>query len=180
VASSCGCGLGLAAELFACRALAIGPTGAEGKVTGLVFSALAIATFARCAVAVDGQKVPELAAAFCMGTAIACLGVAARGGWSSSPPLHAFQFRPRLELHPEWRWRQKSVVALRRPRDLRITAASLATSYAYIADVTLPTCGRVALRHDRCGLRRRFRRWARAPRPCRRGLSRFAFWIGRS
>lgn len=41
-------------------ALAIGDTGAEGKVTGLVFSALALATFARMAAVAGGlQKLPE-------------------------------------------------------------------------------------------------------------------------
>jgi len=41
-------------------ALAIGETGAEGKVTGLVFSALALATFARMAAVAGGlQKLPE-------------------------------------------------------------------------------------------------------------------------
>src|SRR5258708_31668833 len=41
-------------------ALAIGETGAEGKVTGLGFSALALATLARvAAVARRPQKVPE-------------------------------------------------------------------------------------------------------------------------
>jgi hypothetical protein len=43
-------------------ALAIGDSGAEGKVTGLVFSALALATFARMAAAAGGlQKLPEYA-----------------------------------------------------------------------------------------------------------------------
>src|SRR3954451_15779311 len=41
-------------------ALAIGETGAEGKVTGLVFPALALATFARMAAVAGGlQKLPE-------------------------------------------------------------------------------------------------------------------------
>lgn len=41
-------------------ALAIGETGAEGKVVGLVFSALALATFARMAAVAGGlQKLPE-------------------------------------------------------------------------------------------------------------------------
>ncbi|NVN87725.1 MAG: MFS transporter [Rhodopseudomonas sp.] len=41
-------------------ALAIGETGAEGKVVGLVFSALALATFARIAAVAGGlQKLPE-------------------------------------------------------------------------------------------------------------------------
>ena len=43
-------------------ALAIGETGAEGKVVGLVFSALALATFARMAAVAGGlQKLPEYA-----------------------------------------------------------------------------------------------------------------------
>jgi MFS family permease len=43
-------------------ALAIGGSGAEGKVTGLVFSALALATFARMAAVAGGmQKLPEYA-----------------------------------------------------------------------------------------------------------------------
>jgi hypothetical protein len=43
-------------------ALAIGETGAEGKVVGLVFSALALATFARMAAAAGGlQKLPDYA-----------------------------------------------------------------------------------------------------------------------
>jgi hypothetical protein len=41
-------------------ALAIGDSGAEGKVLGLVFSALALATFARMAAVAGGlQKSPE-------------------------------------------------------------------------------------------------------------------------
>ena len=43
-------------------ALAIGHTGAEGRVTGLVFSALALATFARMAAVAGGlQKLPDYA-----------------------------------------------------------------------------------------------------------------------
>ena len=43
-------------------ALTIGHTGAEGKITGLVFSALAFATFARMAAVAGGlQKLPEYA-----------------------------------------------------------------------------------------------------------------------
>ncbi|WP_407175909.1 MFS transporter [Bradyrhizobium sp. STM 3562] len=43
-------------------ALAIGATGAEGRVTGLVFSALALATFARMAAVAGGlQKLPDYA-----------------------------------------------------------------------------------------------------------------------
>ncbi len=49
-------------------ALAIGETGAEGKVTGLVFSALALATFARMAAVAGGlQKLPDYAAAGALG-----------------------------------------------------------------------------------------------------------------
>jgi len=43
-------------------ALAIGETGAEGKMTGLLFSALALATFARMAAVAGGlQKLPDYA-----------------------------------------------------------------------------------------------------------------------
>ena len=43
-------------------ALAIGATGAEGKLTGLIFSALALATFARMAAVAGGlQKLPDYA-----------------------------------------------------------------------------------------------------------------------
>ena len=43
-------------------ALAIGAVGAEGKVTGLMFSALALATFARMAAVAGGlDKLPEYA-----------------------------------------------------------------------------------------------------------------------
>src|SRR6516162_5238687 len=43
-------------------ALAIGQTGSEGKVTGLLFSALALATFARMAAVAGGlQKLPDYA-----------------------------------------------------------------------------------------------------------------------
>ena len=43
-------------------ALTIGARGAEGKVTGLVFSALALATFARMAAVAGGlQKLPDYA-----------------------------------------------------------------------------------------------------------------------
>src|SRR6187399_3623048 len=43
-------------------ALAIGDSGAEGRVVGLVFSALALATFARMAAVAGGlQKLPEYA-----------------------------------------------------------------------------------------------------------------------
>ncbi|MGJ5204415.1 MFS transporter [Bradyrhizobium sp. HKCCYLR20261] len=69
-------------------ALAIGTTGAEGKVTGLVFSALALATFARIAVVAGGlQKLPDYAPLVqwapvaCWFVAGAGLLVMAAAGW---------------------------------------------------------------------------------------------------
>jgi MFS transporter len=60
-------------------ALAIGHTGAEGKVTGLVFSALALATFARMAAAAGGlQKLPEYAPLL-QWAPVACWSVAGAG-----------------------------------------------------------------------------------------------------
>jgi hypothetical protein len=60
-------------------ALAIGETGAEGKVTGLVFSALALATFARMAAVAGGmQKLPEYAPLLHWAP-IACWSVAGAG-----------------------------------------------------------------------------------------------------
>src|SRR5882757_9346100 len=60
-------------------ALAIGETGAEGKVVGLVFSALALATFARMAAVAGGwQKVPELAPLLHWAP-VACWSVAGAG-----------------------------------------------------------------------------------------------------
>jgi MFS family permease len=60
-------------------ALAIGETGAEGKVTGLVFSALALATFARMAAVAGGlQKLPEYAPLLHWAPA-ACWAVAGAG-----------------------------------------------------------------------------------------------------
>jgi MFS transporter len=60
-------------------ALAIGHTGAEGKVTGLVFSALALATFARMAAVAGGlQKLPEYAPLLHW-TPVACWSVAGAG-----------------------------------------------------------------------------------------------------
>jgi hypothetical protein len=60
-------------------ALAIGSTGAEGKVTGLVFSALALATFARMAAVAGGlQKLPEYAPLLHWAP-IACWSVAGAG-----------------------------------------------------------------------------------------------------
>jgi MFS family permease len=60
-------------------ALAIGETGAEGKVLGLVFSALALATFARMAAVAGGlQKLPEYAPLLHWAP-VACWSVAGAG-----------------------------------------------------------------------------------------------------
>jgi hypothetical protein len=60
-------------------ALAIGETGAEGKVTGLVFSALALATFARMAAVAGGlQKLPDYAPLLHWAP-VACWSVAGTG-----------------------------------------------------------------------------------------------------
>lgn len=60
-------------------ALAIGSTGAEGKVTGLVFSALALGTFARMAAVAGGlQKLPEYAPLLHWAP-VACWSVAGAG-----------------------------------------------------------------------------------------------------
>jgi hypothetical protein len=60
-------------------ALAIGDSGAEGKVTGLVFSALALATFARMAAVAGGlQKLPEYAPLLHWAP-VACWSVAGAG-----------------------------------------------------------------------------------------------------
>jgi hypothetical protein len=60
-------------------ALAIGSTGAEGKVTGLVFSALALGTFARMAAVAGGlQKIPEYAPLLHWAP-VACWSVAGAG-----------------------------------------------------------------------------------------------------
>jgi hypothetical protein len=60
-------------------ALAIGGNGAEGKVTGLVFSALALATFARMAAVAGGlQKLPEFAPLLHWAP-VACWSVAGAG-----------------------------------------------------------------------------------------------------
>jgi hypothetical protein len=60
-------------------ALAIGETGAEGKVVGLVFSALALATFARMAAAAGGlQKLPDYAPLLHWAP-VACWSVAGAG-----------------------------------------------------------------------------------------------------
>ncbi|TWA99573.1 MFS transporter [Bradyrhizobium stylosanthis] len=60
-------------------ALAIGATGAEGKVTGLVFSALALGTLARMAAVAGGlQKMPEYAPLLHWAP-VACWAVAGAG-----------------------------------------------------------------------------------------------------
>ena len=60
-------------------ALTIGETGAEGKVVGLVFSALALATFARMAAVAGGlQKLPEYAPMLHWAP-VACWSVAGAG-----------------------------------------------------------------------------------------------------
>jgi hypothetical protein len=60
-------------------ALAIGETGAEGKVSGLVFSALALATLARMAAIAGGlQKLPDYAALLHWAP-VACWSVAGAG-----------------------------------------------------------------------------------------------------
>ncbi|TQF27742.1 MFS transporter [Bradyrhizobium sp. UNPF46] len=60
-------------------ALAIGSTGAEGKVTGLVFSALALGTFARMAAVAGGlQKMPDYAPLLHWAP-VACWSVAGAG-----------------------------------------------------------------------------------------------------
>ena len=60
-------------------ALAIGDSGAEGKVVGLVFSALALGTFARMAAVAGGlQKLPEYAPLLHWAP-VACWSVAGAG-----------------------------------------------------------------------------------------------------
>ncbi len=60
-------------------AVAIGDSGAEGKVTGLVFSALALATLARMAAVAGGlQKLPEYAPLLHWAP-VACWSVAGAG-----------------------------------------------------------------------------------------------------
>lgn len=60
-------------------ALAIGSTGAEGKVTGLVFSALALGAFARMAAVAGGlQKIPDYAPLLHWAP-VACWSVAGAG-----------------------------------------------------------------------------------------------------
>ena len=65
--------------MSAIAALAIGDSGAEGKVVGLVFSALALATFARMAAVAGGlQKLPEYAPLL-QWAPVACWSVAGAG-----------------------------------------------------------------------------------------------------
>jgi hypothetical protein len=60
-------------------ALALGDSGAEGKALGLVFSALALATFARMAAVAGGlQKIPEYAPLL-RWAPVACWSVAGAG-----------------------------------------------------------------------------------------------------
>jgi len=60
-------------------ALALGDSGAEGKVLGLVFSALALGTFARMAAVAGGlQKIPEYAPLLHWAP-VACWSVAGTG-----------------------------------------------------------------------------------------------------
>jgi hypothetical protein len=60
-------------------ALALGDSGAEGKVLGLVFSALALGTFARMAAVAGGlQKIPEYAPLLHWAP-VACWSVAGAG-----------------------------------------------------------------------------------------------------
>jgi hypothetical protein len=60
-------------------ALAIGETGAEGKVTGLVFSALALATFARMAAVAGGLQTHPEYAPLLHWAPVACWSVAGAG-----------------------------------------------------------------------------------------------------
>ncbi|WP_051048768.1 MFS transporter [Rhodopseudomonas sp. B29] len=74
-------------------ALAIGQTGAEGKLTGLVFSALALATFARMAAVAGGlQKLPDYAPLLHWAP-VACWSVAGAG----LLVLAASRLRPTVE-----------------------------------------------------------------------------------
>jgi len=74
-----GCAWGCMLMSAISAALAIGDGGAEGKVTGLVFSALALATFARIAAVAGGlQKLPEYAP-FLHWAPVACWSVAGAG-----------------------------------------------------------------------------------------------------
>ncbi|HEV7601885.1 MAG TPA: MFS transporter [Bradyrhizobium sp.] len=77
-------------------ALAIGETGAEGKVVGLVFSALALATFARMAAVAGGlQKLPDYAPLLHWAP-VACWSVAGAG----LLVLAAGRMRRGMELKP--------------------------------------------------------------------------------
>ena len=74
-----GCAWGCMLMSAISAALAIGDSGAEGKVTGLVFSALALATFARMAAVAGGlQKLPEYAPLLHWAP-VACWSVAGAG-----------------------------------------------------------------------------------------------------
>ncbi len=74
-----GCAWGCMLMSAISAALAIGDGGAEGKVTGLVFSALALATFARIAAVAGGlQKLPEYAPLLHWAP-VACWSVAGAG-----------------------------------------------------------------------------------------------------
>jgi hypothetical protein len=74
-----GCAWGCMLMSAISAALAIGDSGAEGKVTGLVFSALALATFARMAAVAGGlQKLPDYAPLLHWAP-VACWSVAGAG-----------------------------------------------------------------------------------------------------
>jgi hypothetical protein len=74
-----GCAWGCMLMSAISAALAIGATGAEGKVTGLVFSALALGTFARMAAVAGGlQKLPDYAPLLHWAP-VACWSVAGAG-----------------------------------------------------------------------------------------------------
>ena len=74
-----GAALGCMLMAAVSAALAIGETGAEGKVVGLVFSTLALATFARIAAVAGGlQKLPEYAPLL-QWAPVACWAVAGAG-----------------------------------------------------------------------------------------------------
>ena len=74
-----GCAWGCMLMSAISAALAIGDSGAEGKVTGLVFSALALATFARMGAVAGGlQKLPEYAPLLHWAP-VACWSVAGAG-----------------------------------------------------------------------------------------------------
>ena len=74
-----GCAWGCMLMSAISAALAIGDHGAEGKVVGLVFSALALGTFARMAAVAGGlQKLPEYAPLLHWAP-VACWSVAGAG-----------------------------------------------------------------------------------------------------